>query len=172
LENQMHAYRLEKAIYANTFFMPERQRMKHFIDKEKKVFVGNLRKQRERVFPGRGGDGLLAKAAGVSPRLLSQWMNGKRAPSPEQVDALAKALGVDVLELRGRRKAKAGAPGADRPDIVMGQVDAIDTMILMLWYNKRALLGETDGSRHRECMRIIRQLMEKELEDGEAAARS
>lgn len=139
--------------------------MDYFSEQEKKAFIRNLRKHRERVFPGWGGNGLLAKAADVSPQSLSQWMGGKRAPSPEHVYALAKALGVDARELCGRRKVKADAPGDDLPEIVKGQIAAIDTLILMLRHNRRALLGETDAKRHKEGVRIIKQLLEKELED-------
>lgn len=168
--------------------------MDHITSKEEKVLLENLRKQRERVFPGRSGIGRLAKAVGVSPGLLSQWLNGKQAPSPEQVYALAKALGVDARKARGRRKAevdqgtytakvdarkalgrrkaKAGAPGNDLPEIVKGQIDAIDALIFILRYNKLALLDGETGKQYRGGIRILRQVVEQELRDKEAADRS
>lgn len=143
--------------------------MCYFNEEEKEAFVDNLRKRREQVFPGRGGNGRLAKAAGVAPQLLSQWLKGKRAPSSGQVYALAKALGVDARKARGRRKAKAGAPGNDLPEIVKGQIDAIDTLIFILRYNKLALLSGESGRRYRGGIRILRQLVEQELRDKEVA---
>jgi transcriptional regulator with XRE-family HTH domain len=41
----------------------------------------------------------LARRSGLSPGRISEWMHGKRIPSPESCDRLADALGVDVDDL-------------------------------------------------------------------------
>jgi transcriptional regulator with XRE-family HTH domain len=132
---------------------------------EKRRLTVNLRKYREQVFPGRGGIGRFAEAVGVSPRTLSRWLNGVLVPSLEHLHSIAKALGVDEQELCGRRKAKAVGNRSDFQEIVQGQINAIDTQILLLRHNKRALLGEADTKRHKESVRIIGMLLKTELGD-------
>ncbi len=53
---------------------------------------------------------------------------------------------------------------ADAPDVVQEQIAVIDTVILLLTYNKRALLGEAKAKRYKEGFRIIRELLKSELE--------
>ena len=73
--------------------------MELIANSEMSVFAENLRKYRDQAFPGWGGLGRFAKAAGVSPDALSRWMNGKQMPSMARLHALAKTLGVGVGEL-------------------------------------------------------------------------
>ena len=133
-------------------------------DRENKALVENMRKHRDRVFPGRGGLKRFARAIGVSSPSLSRWLNGRLTPPSARLHAIAKALGMDVGELCGRQKMETDAPG-DLPEIMRGQIDAIDTQILLLRHNKRALLGETDAKRHHEGVRIIGELLKSELGD-------
>jgi transcriptional regulator with XRE-family HTH domain len=130
-------------------------------DIETSTFAENLRTYRDRMFPGWGGLGRFAKAAGVSPDALSRWMSGKQIPTMARLNALAKALGVEVGDLYGRQKTE---NSGDSPDIVQGQIAVIDTLLLVLTYNKRMLLGEADATRHKEGFRIIRELLRSELE--------
>jgi transcriptional regulator with XRE-family HTH domain len=130
---------------------------------EKRRLAMSMRKYRDQFFPGRGGIGRFAKSVGVSPRTLSRWLSGVLSPSPEHLHALAKALEMDERELYGRRKAREADKHSDFPEIVRGQIDVIDTQMLLLRHNKRALLGEADTKRHKESVRIIGMLLKTEL---------
>lgn len=44
----------------------------------------------------------LAEAVGVAPQSLGRWLNGKHAPSVENLEALARAVGLEV-HLRGNK---------------------------------------------------------------------
>jgi transcriptional regulator with XRE-family HTH domain len=103
---------------------------------------------------------------GVSPQSASRWLNGRLTQPPARLHAIAEALGVSEEELWGRRKAdmESDMPG-DLPESVQGQIDAIDTQILLLRHNKRALLGKGDVKRHKEGVRIIRELLKTELSE-------
>lgn len=49
--------------------------------------------------PGAGGRSQLAKKVGMSPSAIGRMLDGKTLPMPNQYEALAKALDVDVREL-------------------------------------------------------------------------
>ncbi len=132
---------------------------------DKRIFAKNMRKYREQYFSERGGVGRFATSVGVSQRTLSRWLSGALFPSPEHLRAIAKALEVDEQELCGRRKVKNTANNKDFSEVVQGQLDVIDTQMLLLRHNKRALLGEADAKRHRESVRIIGALLKTELGD-------
>ncbi len=134
--------------------------MDYLADTEKWVFAENLRKYREQAFPGWGGLGRFAKAAGVSSYTLSQWMSGKQMPSTARIHALAKVLGVEAGELYTPQ-----APEAETsiPDFVQEQIAVIDTLVLLLTYNRQALLGKVDAWSRNEGFRIINALVQGEL---------
>ncbi len=135
-------------------------------DLEKKIVIENMRKYRDQIFPGWGGVGRFAKAVGVSQQLMSRWLGGKNAPPATRLPAIARALGVDEEELRGRWKADAEAEApVESGEVIQGQIAAIDAQILLLRHNRRALLGETDVTRHREGIRIIGEMLKAELRD-------
>jgi transcriptional regulator with XRE-family HTH domain len=52
----------------------------------------------------------LAKRAGLQPSAISQFENGQREPSPENLCKLADALGVSVDYLLGREKPQPAGP--------------------------------------------------------------
>ncbi len=133
-------------------------------DLEKMMLIENMRKHRDLVFPGWGGIGRFAKAVGVSQQLMSRWLGGKNAPPATRLPAIARALGVDEEELRGRWKAEAEAP-AGSGEIIQGQIAAIDAQILLLRHTRRALLGKTDPKRYKEGIRIIGEMLKAELRD-------
>ncbi len=137
-------------------------------DVEKRRLIENIRKHCDRVFPGRGGVRRFAEAVGVSPRTASRWLNGALLPPPARLHAIAKALGVSKRTLCGGRKIpmEAAPPPAGLPEIVQGQIEAIDTHILLLRHSKRALTGKADARRHREGVRIIGDLLKTELNEG------
>ncbi|MFD8820846.1 multiprotein-bridging factor 1 family protein [Streptomyces sp. NPDC059605] len=51
------------------------------------------------VRPRAGGRKQLAEAAGISASAISRTLDGKTLPRPAQMESLAKAVGVDVLEM-------------------------------------------------------------------------
>ncbi len=134
-----------------------------FIDNvETSMFAENLRKYRNQAFPGWGGLGRFAKAAGVTPNTMSLWMSGRQMPSTKRIHALAKTLGVEVGELCGPQAPEAEASG-EVPEFVQEQIAVIDTLILLLTLNRRALLGEADARRRNEGFRIINAVVQSEL---------
>ncbi len=134
-----------------------------FIDNvETSMFAENLRKYRNQAFPGWGGLGRFAKAAGVSPDALARWMSGKQMPSTARIHALAKTLGVSVGELCSPQ-APEGETSGDAQESIQEQIAAIDTVILLLTYYKMALLGEIDAERGKEGFSIISELLKREL---------
>ncbi len=137
--------------------------MDSIVNTEISTFAANLRKHRERAFPGWGGLGCFAKAAGVSPDALARWMSGKQMPSTARIHTLSKALGVSVGELCSPQVSETETSG-DAPESVQEQIAAIDTVILLLTYHKRALLGEVDAGHSKEGFRIISELLKRELE--------
>ncbi len=140
--------------------------MNVLIDVEKKTLVDNMRKHCERVFSGWGGVKRFAEAVGVSPQSASRWLSGKLTPPQARLHAIAEVLGVDEEELCGRRKAEMAVDTPrDLPESVQGQIDAIDTQILLLMYDKQALMGKVDAKRHKECVRIIRKVLKMELNE-------
>ncbi len=58
-----------------------------------------IREGKDRLFPGRGGCSKFAHELGITPQLLSHWMNGNRVPDPGQLAALAKLFNISILEL-------------------------------------------------------------------------
>jgi transcriptional regulator with XRE-family HTH domain len=79
----------------------------------------NIKHYREKLFPGKGSGNRLAAAVGVSPQLLSQWMNGMRHPSTDKLCALAKVFNISIQELCGMPKSKSINPKLAALDIVM-----------------------------------------------------
>ncbi len=43
----------------------------------------------------------LARSAGVSPSLVTRWVNGSRRPGWRTLDRLSSVLGMTVVEVRG-----------------------------------------------------------------------
>ncbi len=93
---------------------------------------------------------------------MSLWMNGRQMPSTTRSHALAKALGVEVGELCSPQVPEAEASG-EVPEFVLEQIAVIDTLILLLTFNRQALLGEADARRCNEGFSLIKELMQGEL---------
>jgi transcriptional regulator with XRE-family HTH domain len=43
----------------------------------------------------------LARSAGVSPSLVTRWVNGSRRPGWKTLDRLSSVLGMSITEVRG-----------------------------------------------------------------------
>jgi transcriptional regulator with XRE-family HTH domain len=59
----------------------------------------NIRRLKERKFPGRGGSKKCADALGVTPQQWSPWEIGSRGPDEKTLKAIARLFGVTVDDL-------------------------------------------------------------------------
>ncbi len=62
--------------------------------------AANIRSERLKKYPGRGGGKQCAKDFGVSPQQWSPWERGKRTPDELRLEAIAEFFGVTVAYLR------------------------------------------------------------------------
>ncbi len=126
-----------------------------------KRLAENIRSCRDKQFPERGGNNRLAKAIGVSPQMLSQWVNGARMPPIEKLQALANVFGLSIQALCGLpEEAK---PPKRLTKIQQGRLAAIDTMILLLTRQRDALLGKKGDTDLRKVFVAIKEMVEKEI---------
>lgn len=70
-----------------------------FSAKQKQQIRKNIRTLKTRAFPERGGGRELAVRLGISPQLLSNWLNGRRTPSPLHLAKLARVFDVSIQDL-------------------------------------------------------------------------
>lgn len=73
--------------------------MVHFSAKQKRNLAKKLRTLKDKTYPERGGGKELAARLGISPQLLSNWLNGSRTPSLLHLGRLARIFDVSVQEL-------------------------------------------------------------------------
>ncbi len=69
-------------------------------DELRKIIAANIRAERMKKFPGRGGGKRCAEAFGVSPQQWSPWERGMRTPDEYRLRKLADFFGVTVEHLR------------------------------------------------------------------------
>ena len=70
------------------------------------AIAGNIKEERLKKFPERGGGKKCAEAIGVSPQQWSPWERGMRVPDEERLKAIAKFFDVTVEYLRRPREQK------------------------------------------------------------------
>lgn len=128
--------------------------MANFSAKQRKTLAAQIKKFKEKKYPGRGSGNRLAKDLGVSPQTLSYWINGAREPSSLQLHDMAGLFGVSVQELFG-----------------MGKVARINPKILSLDLirditNARifAIKKKCDRKAEKKRLSTIKTLISKELE--------
>ena len=126
-----------------------------------KQLAVNIRSCRDKYFPERGGGNRLAKAIGVSPQLMSQWVNGARMPPVEKLHALAKVFGISMQALCGLPEA--AKPPRRLTKLQQGRLAAIDTMILLLNRQRDALLGKKGGTDFRRNFTALKEMIEREM---------
>jgi transcriptional regulator with XRE-family HTH domain len=63
------------------------------------IIAANIRRLKERKFPGRGGSKKCADALGVTPQQWSPWEIGTRGPDEKTLKAIARLFGVAVDDL-------------------------------------------------------------------------
>ncbi|MCD8349182.1 MAG: helix-turn-helix transcriptional regulator [Planctomycetaceae bacterium] len=124
-----------------------------------KRMAENIRSCRDKQFPERGGNNRLAKAIGVSPQTLSQWINGSRMPPIEKLQALVTVFGISIQALCGLPEA--AKPPRRLTKVQQGRLAAIDTMIFLLTRQRDALLGKKDGGDMRKVFTAIKEMVEK-----------
>lgn len=71
--------------------------------KNKEILIKNIRRYKQKSFPGKGSGIRLAEEIGTTPQMISNWLNGSRLPTITQLYRLATAFEVSPLELCGIR---------------------------------------------------------------------
>lgn len=66
----------------------------------RETIAKNIREQRMKKFPGRGGGKKCAEAFGVSPQQWSPWERGMRTPDEERLKQIADFFDVTVEYMR------------------------------------------------------------------------
>ena len=69
-------------------------------DDLRRIIAANIRAERMKKYPGRGGCKQCAADFGVSPQQWSPWERGKRTPHETHLQSLADFFGVSVEDLR------------------------------------------------------------------------
>lgn len=82
------------------FAAKEGQRMARVKKELRAAIAANIREQREKIFPGRGGSRKCAEAFGVTPQRWSPWENGSRSPDEASLQKIASFFGVTSNDLR------------------------------------------------------------------------
>ncbi len=79
-------------------------------DELRHIIAANIREERMKKFPGRGGGKKCAAAFGVSPQQWSPWERGMRTPDELRLRQIAEFFGVTVEDLR-----RDNSPPSSRP---------------------------------------------------------
>jgi transcriptional regulator with XRE-family HTH domain len=99
-------YKLLKNASLETLYMP--------ISPDKTI-GSILRKRREKIFAGHGGQQLFAAKIGLERQTYSAWENGNRRPSLKYIERLAKGFGVTAKALQKEIDAAIAGAEADTP---------------------------------------------------------
>ncbi len=86
-------------------------------DELRQIIAANIRAERMKKFPGRGGGKQCAEAFGVSPQQWSPWERGMRTPDEFRLQQLADFFGVTVEHMRRDHSAPENKPGAASPPL-------------------------------------------------------
>lgn len=89
--------------------------MSRIPDDLRKTIAANIRAERMKKYPGRGGGKQCAEAFGVSPRQWSPWERGMRTPDEIRLRQIADFFGTTVDDLRRAQAASENAPNAHPP---------------------------------------------------------
>ena len=83
-------------------------------EKLRHIIAANIRAERMKKFPGRGGGKKCAEAFGVSPQQWSPWERAMRTPDELRLSQIADFFGVSVEYMR-RDHAPPESKPADAP---------------------------------------------------------
>ncbi len=75
----------------------------------RRIIAANIRAERVRNYPGRGGGKRCAEAFGVSPQQWSPWERGARTPDELRLSEIAEFFGVTVDHMRHEHPASDAA---------------------------------------------------------------
>ena len=78
--------------------------MRYLSMRSKQELAKRIGRFKKMQFPDKGGGVRLADELGVSPQVVSSWINGKRLPTLIQLYHLAKVFDVSPLELCGMKR--------------------------------------------------------------------
>ena len=79
----------------------------------RQIIAANIRAERQKKYPGRGGAKQCAEDFGVSPQQWSPWECGMRTPDEFRMRKIAEHLGVSVEYLRQDH-----SPPESKPDVI------------------------------------------------------
>ncbi len=122
--------------------------------KQRERLARKIREGKDKLCPGRGGCGKFAAMLGISPNLLSQWMNGKRQPTPQQLAHLAKLFKVPIQTLCSLPKVKHDAAST-----------ALDVILDLTKARKKVKPSPKTKKVFARKTHEIKSYLEKELED-------
>ncbi len=131
-------------------------------DELRKIIAANIRAERMKKFPGRGGCQKCAEAIGVSPQQWSPWEHGTRTPDEMRLRQLADLFGVTVEHMRcdhassdntpNTRTSPANEPRSPAPSLHT----ATCTESEIIWQMQRLFSGvASDGQRLHVSLNII-----------------
>ena len=90
-------------------------------DELRQIIAANIRAERMKKFPGRGGGKRCAEAFGVSPQQWSPWERGTRTPDEIRLQQLAGFFSVTVEHMRRDHSAPGNKPAAASPPLAESQ---------------------------------------------------
>ena len=129
--------------------------MYHLPPKNKRILTKNIRRYKNLLFKGKGSGARLAEEVGVPPQTLSNWLNGKRHPTLQQLYRLSVAFNVNPMELCGIRD-----------DTKYSRKTAHVALILAIMNQyKDALECNVNPHVIKKILSEIKSIMEKELGD-------
>ncbi len=80
--------------------LKKRLSMGRIPDELRQIIAANIRAERMKKYPGRGGGKKCAEAFGVSPQQWSPWERGMRTPDELRLSQIAEFFGVTVDYMR------------------------------------------------------------------------
>ncbi len=131
-------------------------------DDLRKIIAANIRAERVKKFPGRGGCQKCAEALGVSPQQWSPWENGSRTPDEMRLQRIADFFGVTVEHMRRDNASSDNMPGASAspaneprpPEPSLSAISYAESEII--WQMQRLYSGvASDGQRLHVSLNII-----------------
>ncbi len=130
-------------------------------DELRKIIAANIRAERVKKFPGRGGGQQCAAAFGVSPQQWSPWESGRRTPDETRLRRIADFFGVTVEHMRRDNSSGCNTPGASAspanepppPEPSLHAISCAESEII--WQMQRLYSGvASDGQRLQVSLNI------------------
>lgn len=120
------------------------------------VISCNLKKYRQKKYPGRGGLTVCAERFGISAQYWRDWETGKRTPGTRNQLKLAEFFGVTIGELAGTEEAseRESAPPAS-PPVKSIPVLGLGECGISGWHTVRPVAIRASLSLHDEAFAVV-----------------